>query len=393
MKDLKSQSVWAVVFLIILIFVGIALIPQLNQYGNESVANAAENDFMYQKSIDILVMLLIGFGFLMVFVRKYGYTSITTTYLMIALSLPLYMLMRPYLWGSAADLTVTNISMLLFAEFAAASLLIAIGGPLGRVNTSQSLLIGLLFTPLYALNEWLLFSGAIIPVGAMLDTAGSISIHAFGAYFAVGLIVMLTTKKDLEVQVETSKRSNQFAMLGSAALWVFWPSFCSALVAVDKVPLAAINTIMSLCGATLATYVFSVLLRGKIEIGDIANASIAGGVAIGASCAVISPGWSLLVGSLAGTISVFGFRFIQPRLQKVTGGVDTCGVHNLHGLPGILGGLVALVFVAAPLWQLAGIGLTVILAVTTGVVVGFVVSRLGTKETSYDDKEEFALPD
>lgn len=393
MKDLKSQSVWAVVFLIILIFVGIALIPQLNQYGNESVANAAENDFMYQKSIDILVMLLIGFGFLMVFVRKYGYTSITTTYLMIALSLPLYMLMRPYLWGSAADLTVTNISMLLFAEFAAASLLIAIGGPLGRVNTSQSLLIGLLFTPLYALNEWLLFSGAIIPVGAMLDTAGSISIHAFGAYFAVGLIVMLTTKKDREVQVETSKRSNQFAMLGSAALWVFWPSFCSALVAVDKVPLAAINTIMSLCGATLATYVFSVLLRGKIEIGDIANASLAGGVAIGASCAVISPGWSLLVGSLAGTISVFGFRFIQPILQKVTGGVDTCGVHNLHGLPGILGGLVALVFVAAPLWQLAGIGLTVILAVTTGVVVGFVVSRLGTKETSYDDKEEFALPD
>lgn len=393
MKDLKSQSVWAVVFLIILIFVGIALIPQLNQYGNESVANAAENDFMYQKSIDILVMLLIGFGFLMVFVRKYGYTSITTTYLMIALSLPLYMLMRPYLWGSAADLTVTNISMLLFAEFAAASLLIAIGGPLGRVNTSQSLLIGLLFTPLYALNEWLLFSGAIIPVGAMLDTAGSISIHAFGAYFAVGLIVMLTTKKDLEVQVETSKRSNQFAMLGSAALWVFWPSFCSALVAVDKVPLAAINTIMALCGATLATYVFSVLLRGKIEIGDIANASLAGGVAIGASCAVISPGWSLLVGSLAGTISVFGFRFIQPILQKVTGGVDTCGVHNLHGLPGILGGLVALVFVAAPLWQLAGIGLTVILAVTTGVVVGFVVSRLGTKETSYDDKEEFALPD
>jgi ammonium transporter Rh len=331
-----------------MVFVGIALIPQLNQYGKESVANAAENDFMYQKSIDVLVMLLIGFGFLMAFVRKYGYTSITTTYLMVALSLPLYMLVRPYLWGSAADLTVTNISMLLFAEFAAASLLIAIGGPLGRVNTSQSLLIGLLFTPLYALNEWLLFSGAVIPAGTLLDTAGSISIHAFGAYFSVGLIVMLTTKKDREVQVETSKRSNQFAILGSAALWIFWPSFCSALVAVDKVPLAAINTVMALCGATLATYAFSIFLRGKIEVGDIANASLAGGVAIGASVANISPGWSLLVGSVAGSISVIGYRFIQHRLQKVTGGVDTCGVHNLHGLPGVFGGLVAMVFVAAP---------------------------------------------
>ena len=393
MKDQARLRTWAVIFLLVSIFVGIALIPQLNRYGGENAANAAENQFMYQKSIDVLLMLLIGFGFLMVFVRKYGYTSITTTFLMVALSLPLYMLVRPYLWGSASALTATNISMLLFAEFAAASLLIAIGGPLGRINTSQSLLIGALFTPLYALNEWLLFSGTVIPAGAVLDTAGSISIHAFGAYFALGLIIMLTAKRDRGVQVETSKRSNQFAMLGSAALWIFWPSFCSAMVAVDKIPLVAINTIMALCGATIATYVFSVLIRGKIEIGDIANASLAGGVAIGASCANVTPGWSILIGSVAGAISVVGYTIIQPRLQKATGGVDTCGVHNLHGMPGVFGGLVAAVFVAAPLWQLTGIGLTLVLAVTTGLAVGFVVSRMGNKETPYDDKDEFMLPE
>ena len=393
MKDQTRLRTWAIIFLLVSIFVGIALIPQLNRYGGESVANTVENQFMYEKSIDVLLMLLIGFGFLMVFVRKYGYTSITTTFLMVALSLPLYMLVRPYLWGSASALTATNISMLLFAEFAAASLLIAIGGPLGRINTSQSLLIGALFTPLYALNEWILFSGAVIPAGTVLDTAGSISIHAFGAYFALGLIIMLTAKKDRGMQVETSKRSNQFAMLGSAALWIFWPSFCSALVAVDKIPLVAINTIMALCGATIATYVFSVLIRGKIDIGDIANASLAGGVAIGASVANVTPGWSILIGSVAGAISVVGYTIIQPRLQKATGGVDTCGVHNLHGMPGVFGGLVALAFVVAPLWQLTGIGLTLVLAVTTGLAVGFIVSRLGNKETPYDDKEEFSLPE
>ena len=95
--------------------------------------------------------------------------------------------------------------MLLFAEFAAASLLIAIGGPLGRINTSQYLLIGLLFTPLYAVNEWLLFSGGLIPSGAFLDTAGSVMIHAFGAYFSFGMITMLTTKKERNINVETSK--------------------------------------------------------------------------------------------------------------------------------------------------------------------------------------------
>ena len=393
MKDQVRLRTWAVIFLIFSIFVGIALILQLNQNGTGNAVDAVENVFMYEKSIDVLLMLLIGFGFLMVFVRKYGYTSITTTFLMVALSLPLYMLVRPYLWGSASALTATNISMLIFAEFAAASLLIAIGGPLGRINTSQSLLIGALFTPLYALNEWLLFSGTVIPAGAILDTAGSISIHAFGAYFALGLIIMLTAKRDRGLQVETSKRSNQFAMLGSAALWIFWPSFCSAMVAVDKIPIVAINTVMALCGATIATYVFSVLIRGKIEIGDIANASLAGGVAIGASCANVTPGWSILIGSVAGAISVIGYTIIQPRLQKATGGIDTCGVHNLHGMPGVFGGLIAAVFVAAPLWQLTGIGITLVLAIGTGLAVGFVVSKMGNKETPHDDKDEFILPE
>ncbi len=385
-RNLKS---WGAVFLVISIIIGIALVPQLNKYGNAGAMSPLENQFMYEKSIHVLVMLLIGFGFLMVFAKKYGYTSVTATFLLVALSLPLYMFVRPYLWGSAADLSVTSISMLLFAEFAAASLLIAIGGPLGRINTSQYLLIGLLFTPLYALNEWILLSGAVIPAGTFLDTAGSVSIHAFGAYFAFGMIIMLTTKREREIPVEASKSSNQLMLLGSAALWVFWPSFCSALVSVDLIPLVAINTILALCGATLATYALSVLIRGKIEVCDIANASLAGGVAIGSAVANITPGWSMLIGIAAGTISVIGYRFVQPRLQKLTGGVDTCGVHNLHGMPGVFGGLVAMVLVAAPLWQLTGVVTTVVLAITMGIVVGFIVSRLGRKQTLYDDRDEF----
>ncbi len=385
-RDLRA---WAAVFLVIAIIIGIALVPELNKYANVTSASPTENAFMYEKSMDVLVMLLIGFGFLMVFVKKYGFSSVTATFLLVALSLPLYMLVRPYLWGSSADLSITSISMLLFAEFAAASLLIAIGGPLGRINTHQYLLIGSLFTPLYALNEWILLSGNVIPGGAFLDTAGSITIHAFGAYFAFGMIIMLTTKREREIKVETSKSSNQFMLLGTAALWIFWPSFCSALTPLDKIPLVATNTILALCGATLATYALSTLIRGKIEVSDIANASLAGGVAIGASVANVTPGWSMLIGIAAGAISVIGYTFIQPILQKRTGGVDTCGVHNLHGMPGLFGGLVAMALVAAPLWQLTGIVTTVVLAITMGVIVGFIVSRLGRKQTPYEDQDEF----
>ena len=120
-KKRTGMKTWAAVFLVIAIVIGIAMIPQMNKYGTEVAMVAAENEFMYEKAIHILVMLLMGFGFLMMFVKKYGYTSITATFLVVAISLPLYMLIRPYLWGSSADISIANISMLLFAEFAAAN--------------------------------------------------------------------------------------------------------------------------------------------------------------------------------------------------------------------------------------------------------------------------------
>lgn len=62
-------------------------------------------------------------------------------------------------------------------------------------------------------------------------------------------------------------------------------------------------------------------------------------------------------------------------------------------MPGVLGGIAALGLVASPLWQLTGIVLSVILALIAGIVVGFIASRLGRKESTYDDLEEFGLPE
>jgi len=95
----------------------------------------------------------------------------------------------------------------------------------------------------------------------------------------------------------------------------------------------------------------------------------------------------------SGAISVVGYTIVQPRLQKATGGVDTCGVHNLHRMPGLFGGLIALTLVASPLWQLTGVMISVIFAITMGMIVVFIASRLGRKETPYEDKDEFTLPE
>ena len=50
----------------------------------------------------------------------------------------------------------------------------------------------------------------------------------------------------------------------------------------------------------------------------------------------------MCVGMAAGSISTLGFAYLTPMLERKIGLGDTCGVHNLHGIPGILGGLVRL---------------------------------------------------
>ncbi len=71
-----------------------------------------------------------------------------------------------------------------------------------------------------------------------------------------------------------------------------------------------IVTFFHACGTTLATYFASVALRGKISAADIANATLAGGVAIGSTCDHATNMSAVVIGILAGELSAFGFAVI-----------------------------------------------------------------------------------
>ena len=146
----------------------------------------------YNFSIHILAMLLVGFGFLMVFVRNYGYSATTGTYLVVAIGLPLYLLLRSSGKISAEAIAPESIKAILLAEFAGAAALISMGAILGRVRLYQYAILGLLAVPAYMLNEWLVLDGGLGVTKGFVDSAGSIVIHAFGAYFGLGLAVALT---------------------------------------------------------------------------------------------------------------------------------------------------------------------------------------------------------
>jgi ammonium transporter Rh len=346
----------------------------------------------YNFSIHILAMLLVGFGFLMVFVKKHGYGATTGTYLVVGVGIPLYLLLRSRGVISANAMAPSSIHVLLLAEFACASALIAMGAVLGRLRVYQYAAVAALLIPAYMVNEWLVVDGGLGVTKGFVDTAGSIAIHAFGAYFGLGLCLALMSFKHADQAIESDETSDRFSMLGSMVLWVFWPSFCSAVAPSEQMPRTAINTILALCGATLATCILSVWLRkGKLLFSDIANAALAGGVSVGATCNVVSAPGAFAIGVLAGVICVVGYVFVQPRIQAGLKIVDTCGVHNLHGMPGLMGGLVAVLVVPGiAKAQLTGICVTVALALVSGLVSGYVIRVTGEKSLAYEDKDEFA---
>lgn len=391
---------------LLLIFIGAALflIPSINHnvaQGMSVISSEGTNSgqistqfgtifdtLKYERSIHVLAMLLVGFGFLMVFVRNHGFSSITATFIVVSIAIPMYMIIRSF-GGDGFAKSALNIDTLLCGEFAAASLLIAIGAPLGRLKMDQYIIIGLLFVPVYILNEWLILDSGLFK--GFLDTGGSVVIHAFGAYFGLGIVANTVKRFKNAPACENNSLSNQFCLLGSMVLWIFWPSFTSALVAPERVVLTAINTIFALCGATLATYIFTRIIRGRIQIEDIANAALAGGVAIGSTCDTTSPGYAILIGLAAGALSVIGYSIIAPKLEKLIKGTDTCGINNLHGMPGILGGITAIFITGNAGTQLLGIIMTVCLAFAGGKLTGIIITLLEKKEIPYSDDDEFIL--
>lgn len=102
------------------------------------------------------------------------------------------------------------------------------------------------------------------------------------------------------------------------------------------------------------------------------------------------------MGAAAGVLSVFGYEALSPALERRLGVTDTCGVANLHGMPGVAGGLASALLswlffspanaplmkhgVSQPLWQLAGLGAALGVAAVSGLAAGLVVSKVGGQE-------------
>nr|CAH7728967.1 unnamed protein product [Callosobruchus chinensis] len=318
----------------------VVLFAAFGRYGDEYDATK------YPLFQDIHVMIFVGFGFLMSFLRRYGFSALGFT-LLLASCIIQWALLCQGLPRLDDDYKIQmNIVSMYEAEIAACAILISTGAVLGRVSLMQLISMSVIETIVYCIN---LHLGCEILKA--IDVGGSIFVHVFGAYFGLSVSIVIERASDTDISNDNSLKasnysSDLFAMIGTMFLWLYWPSFNAVDLAGVEQQRAIFNTYLSLAGCCLTSFACSILIdtEKKLDMVHVQNATLAGGVAIGAVAgAILQPFGAVLIGSLAGIVSVLSYSKLMPILETKLRLYDTCGVHNLHGLPGLLSGVASAV--------------------------------------------------
>merc|ERR1712012_918437 len=231
---------------------------------------------------DVHVMIFIGFGFLMTFLKKYGLSAVSLNMLNAVICLQWATLIYGFFhlhtckdygegekdetgdpvckeyWPAPGKIYLNITESMLYSDFAAASVLISFGVVIGTTSPLQLIAMSLIEIVIFAMNE--VIGRKIFKA---IDAGDTIFVHTFGAYFGLACSRILYDKN-----VEKSKNegsgytSDLFSMIGTIFLWMFWPSFNSATAIPGAAQQRAImNTYFSLCACVLSAFAMSAMLN------------------------------------------------------------------------------------------------------------------------------------
>ncbi|XP_053431945.1 blood group Rh(CE) polypeptide [Nycticebus coucang] len=294
----------------------------------------------YRGFQDVTVMAALGMGFLTSSLWRHVWSSVGFSLFMLVLGMQWALLLDGFLENFSHGEIFITLASFQRATMSATSVLISAGAVLGKANLVQLLVMALL--EVTAFGTMRMISRRYL---SMDDHSNMMHIYMFAAYFGLTVAYCLSRPlpKGTEEKNRTATSPSLFAMLGTLFLWTFWPSFNSSLLTdPNETKNAVFNTYYALAVSTVIATSVSAWThpQGKINMTHVHNAVLAGGVAVGASCHLISFPWlAMVLGLVAGLISTGGAKCLPMCFNQVLGIHDTCGVHYTFGLPGLLGGI------------------------------------------------------
>ncbi len=173
-----------------------------------------------------------------------------------------------------------------------------------------------------------------------IDFAGSTVVHSVGGWVSLAAILIIGPRQGRFSNTGGPKEilgsSLPLSVLGALLLWMGWLGFNggSGLEFSDRVPIILLNTVLGGAAGTLTAGALGWWRTKVPQIELMINGSLAGLVAVTASCHVINPPLAVIIGVIGGAVMVV-IKYWMLRLQ-LDDAVDAIPVHLGGGIWGTL---------------------------------------------------------
>tara|TARA_R110002095_G_scaffold89232_1_gene77863 strand:+ start:2398 stop:5379 length:2982 start_codon:yes stop_codon:yes gene_type:complete len=217
--------------------------------------------------------------------------------------------------------------------------------------------IGAIAYPIFGHWAWAKYASGD-PAGwlgklGFIDFAGSTVVHSVGAWSALAAVLILGPRlgrfSGNSTPTRFSASNLPLAALGFLLLWFGWFGFNggSTLALNGEVPSIVLNTILAGIAGGLSALSWELITSRQISVEKIFNGSLAGLVAITASCNAVSYPSAILIGIIAGAVMLASLHLLEKRF-KVD---DVVGAIPVHGFAGAWGTLAVALFADTAVFQ------------------------------------------
>lgn len=270
--------------------------------------------------------------------------------------------------------TIPETAFVMFQmTFAIITPALIIGGFAERMKFSAMLLFSVFWVTLvyFPVCHWVWGGGWLAEKG-ILDFAGGLVVHITAGVGAMVAAVVMGSRKGFPT-TPMMPHNMTMTVTGAAMLWVGWFGFNggSALAANGDAGMAMLVTHVSAACGAFTWAAMEWMKYGKASALGTVTGMVAGLGTITPASGFVGPMGALVIGISAGMVCFFATSFIKQKL-KID---DSLDVFPVHGVGGILGTLMAGIFVSAGLGG-AGLGEGMTMSSQVGVQLTGIIATI-----------------
>lgn len=255
------------------------------------------------------------------------------------------------------------------------------GSVVGRMNFKAFILflfawMLLVYIPL----AHMVWGDGIIAAHGALDFAGGDVVHISSGVSGLVLALLIGKRRKVQFLNETNLIAT---VVGGGLLWFGWFGFnAGSALAADGIAIVAFtNTSIAAAFAMLTWVIMDMVIFKRVRVSGAMSGGVAGLVAITPGAGLIQPAGAMGTGIIVAIGAYFATNVLKNRL----GYDDTLDAFGLHGVGGVMGGILTGLFASKALagqsvsWQLMGtqvgaIVVTIVLATVMTIIITKVIA-------------------